>query len=119
MECLGPHRSKATKVVAQCVLAPAAERPADGVWQLERHEQPDPLTVHPSATNSLLSRCMATVVDRSRMSARLPGSRAVRVIRSPDDETTEKHTIPTGFSSEAPSGPAMPVIPSPKSAPRA
>ena len=41
-----------------------------------------------------------------------------RVIRSPSRELTEKHTIPTGFSSVPPPGPAMPVIPIPRSAPK-
>ena len=39
-------------------------------------------------------------------------------MRSPDMAATEKHTRPTGFSSVPPSGPAIPVIPIPKSAPK-
>ena len=51
------------------------------------------------------------------MSARLPGSRVLRVIRAPSEENTEKQTSPTGFSSVPPPGPAMPVTPMPISAP--
>jgi hypothetical protein len=61
---------------------------------------------------------MATVVERSRISDRLPGSRVRRVRRAPSPVQTEKQTVPTGFSSVPPSGPAMPVIPIPRSAPK-
>ena len=44
---------------------------------------------------------MATVVERSRTSARAPGSVAARVSRRPVGPTTEKQTSPTGLSSRA------------------
>ncbi len=59
---------------------------------------------------------MATVVDRSRTSDRLPGSSTRRVSRAPPRRQTEKHTVPTGLSGVPPSGPAIPVIPIPTSA---
>ena len=47
-----------------------------------------------------------------------PRAAAVRrVIRAPSREHTEKQTVPTGFSSVPPPGPAIPVIPIPISAP--
>ena len=57
----------------------------------------------------------ATVVVRSRTSARPPGSRTARSSASVALET-EMNTVPTGFSSEPPPGPAMPVIPTPSGA---
>ena len=53
------------------------------------------------------------------MSARLPGSRTLRVSRRPSRCETDSHTRPTGFSSLPPPGPAIPVIPTPTSAPSA
>ena len=44
---------------------------------------------------------MATVVDRSRISERLPGSNSVRVAVCPASSFTLKQTVPTGFSAEA------------------
>ena len=44
------------------------------------------------------------------MSVRSPGSRRVRVIPSPSPSFTLQQTVPTGFSSVPPSGPAIPVI---------
>ena len=44
------------------------------------------------------------------MSARSPGSRTVRVSAWPPASFTLQQTVPTGFSSVPPSGPAMPVI---------
>ena len=62
----------------------------------------------------------ATVVERSRMSKREPGSSRRRVITAtPDSVATEKQTVPTGLSSVPPPGPAMPVMPMPTEAPSA
>ena len=61
--------------------------------------------------------CMATVVDRSLTSARFPGRWKVRVWYVPSARPTLKHTVPTGFSSLPPPGPAMPVMPTAMSAP--
>ena len=75
-----------------------------------------------SSVSSLRShriRCIATVVDRSRTSPRPPGSRVERVMRRPSGPATEKQTRPTGFVAVPPPGPAMPVIPTPTSAPDA
>ena len=44
------------------------------------------------------------------MSARSPGRRSVRVIPPPSAVLTLQQTVPTGFSSVPPSGPAIPVI---------
>jgi hypothetical protein len=44
------------------------------------------------------------------MSALSPGSRTVRVVARPSASRTLQHTVPTGFSSVPPSGPAIPVI---------
>ena len=44
------------------------------------------------------NRCMATVVDRSRTSARSPAP-AHRVTPGPSASATQNHTVPTGFSS--------------------
>ena len=60
--------------------------------------------------NTRRSRCMATVVERSRMSARSPGSRTVRLRPRPSSSCTLQQTVPTGFSSLPPSGPAIPVM---------
>ncbi len=64
------------------------------------------------------SRCIATVVERSRMSDRLPGSRSVRVSVRPSASITVKQTVPTGFSVVPPPGPAIPVIATAVSAPK-
>ena len=69
-----------------------------------------------SPCSSRARRWRAALVARSRTSARLPGRRAVRVRAAPSRAATQKHTVPTGFSSLPPSGPATPVIPIPKSA---
>src|SRR6476646_11956682 len=53
---------------------------------------------------------MATVVDRSRVSDRLPGNNNVRVVVPPSLSFTLKQTVPTGFSALPPPGPAIPVI---------
>jgi hypothetical protein len=62
--------------------------------------------------------CIATVVLRSRTIARSPGSWTVRSTRSPSTCATLRQTVPTGFSALPPSGPAIPVIPTPISAPK-
>ena len=67
---------------------------------------------------ALRSRCIATVVDRSRTSLRSPGSRNVRTCVGLPLSATPKHTVPTGFSAEPPPGPAIPVIPTAVSAPK-
>jgi hypothetical protein len=61
---------------------------------------------------------MPTVVDRSRISVRSPGRRMPRVIVAPSRVITDQHTVPTGFSSVPPSGPAIPVIATAASAPK-
>lgn len=61
---------------------------------------------------------MATVVERSRISDRLPGRRRVRVSVRPSAAFTLKQTVPTGLSSVPPPGPAMPVIATAVSAPK-
>ena len=61
---------------------------------------------------------MATVVERSRISDRFPGSRRVRVSVEPSASFTVKQTVPTGFSGVPPPGPAIPVIATAVSAPK-
>ena len=63
--------------------------------------------------------CIATVVVRSRTSARAPGRRTVRSQRVARRAPTHRQTVPTGFSGVPPPGPAIPVIPMPMSAPSA
>ena len=58
----------------------------------------------------------ATVVERSRTSARPPGSVTERVSRRPSRWLTDSQTNPTGLPSVPPPGPAMPVTPTPTSA---
>ena len=58
------------------------------------------------------------MVVRSRTMARLPGSWRVRSIRAPPRSATDRQTVPTGLASLPPPGPAIPVIPIPRSAPR-
>ena len=60
---------------------------------------------------------MATVVVRSRMCPRPPGSRTERSSR-PAGPATLRQTVPTGFSGVPPPGPAMPVMPIPYCAPK-
>ena len=63
-------------------------------------------------TSSRRTRCMATVVERSRTSARLAGQvhRRASAARRPRPATL-KHTSPTGFSASRRPGPATPVMP--------
>ena len=63
--------------------------------------------------------CIATVVERSRTSARPPGRFTERVSGAPAGPTTLRHTRPTGLRSVPPPGPATPVTPTPTSAPQA
>ena len=110
----------------ELVLLPAPERVERLRRQLERREQPgdvgqpdSPLSVSPTLPrSSRASRCIATVVERSRMSARPPGSCVLRVTarrrgRS-DREADEAHRL----LGRPPRGPAMPVIPTPMVAPK-
>ena len=61
---------------------------------------------------------MATDVDRSRTSARSPGTGMHRTIPGPSVNITANHTVPTGFSAVPPPGPATPVIATAVSAPK-
>ena len=60
----------------------------------------------PRPPSNRRSRCMATVVERSRTSARSPGSRVLRVIRSPvaraDREAHRAHRLLLGAAVRAP-----------------
>ena len=69
--------------------------------QLERDEQPHPSR---SPSSRRRTRCSATVVERSRTSARPPG-RCTRRVSDPSADHTLKHTVPTGLSSVPPPGP--------------
>ena len=53
---------------------------------------------------------MPTVVERSRTSLRSPGIRTSRASVAPSARFAHQQTVPTGFSSVPPSGPAIPVI---------
>ena len=65
------------------------------------------------------TRCIATVVARSRTSARPPGRLTERVSALAAVAARRSATPgPTGFSSLPPPGPATPVTPTPTSAPR-
>src|SRR4051794_31739220 len=88
---------------------PPDQRVDDGRRQLGGDEEP-----HPSSSRR--RRCSATTVERSRISARAPGSITLRVIRRSPVPETEIHTVPTGFSSVPPPGPATPVTPMPSDA---
>ena len=107
--------------------APAAARPPDR--RPRRGSAPAPPPRAPaasSATNSRSSssasrrrsRCITTVVVRSRTIARSPGSCTVRSSRPPPASATLRQTIPTGFSGVPPPGPATPVMPTPTAAPK-
>ncbi len=54
--------------------------------------------------------CIATVVERSRISERSPGSRTDRLTVVPRRAARRNHTVPTGLSGVPPPGPATPVI---------
>ena len=95
-----------------CGSASAQLAPAGSV---EREEEPQAL----DASSSRRIMCIATVVERSRTSAREPGSTSRRSRRRPSSWDTLKQTVPTGFSSVPPPGPAIPVIPTPTDAPSA
>ena len=128
VEILGPDRAQA-RYTGKRSVAPLRQRRPRRFGQLKCDEQAGTLvargaharsapapasgTSAPSPTRSRRSRCIATVVERSRMSDRLPGNSSRRVRRAPSREQTEKHTVPTGFSSVPPPGPAMPVMPIP------
>ena len=93
-------------------LAPRRQRRARVGGQVERDEEPH----HPSPSSSRRTRWSATVVERSRTSARPPGSSPIASARRPSRWLTDSQTSPTGLSSVAPPGPAMPVMPTPTSA---
>ena len=114
--------------------APFDERIARLARQLERDEQPRALAVHParrapassptgrpatpSPASSLRTRCIATVVERSRTSARPPGSCAQRVIRGPRARRPRSTRSRRASPRYRRPGPAIPVTPTPKSAPK-
>ena len=64
------------------------------------------------------SRCIATVVERSRTSARRPAAAAPASAARRRARRRRSRRSPTGLSAVPPSGPAMPVIPTPTSAPK-
>src|SRR3954468_23158891 len=103
-------------VRADRLARPLDEHPALLVADLQRDEQPGAHGAAASPRSTRRTRCIATVVERSRTSKRLPGSTNRRVSRAPSRVATEKHTVPTGLSSVPPPGPAMPVMPTPTSA---
>src|SRR5918995_1888142 len=114
VQCLGRNGSE-IDAPGDELIAPRGNRRARRVRQVPGQEQAPPRTAHPGGTRR--SRCMATVVERSRMSALSPGSSTVRVIERPSVSCTLQQTVPTGFSSLPPSGPAMPVTATAVSAP--
>ena len=61
---------------------------------------------------------MRAVCDaRSMTRSRVPGKRYVLLHTVPSDLATAMHTVPTGFSSVPPPGPAMPLVAIEMSAP--
>jgi hypothetical protein len=82
------------------VVAPSGESGADVSRQVERHEEPHARraeallrqTGSSSPRSSRRSMCIATVVARSRISARSPGSRTSRAIAGPSASFTDQQT---------------------------
>ena len=131
----GPAAEEGEREVQRLVGGPAArlrvgrrvakgdERRAGRRRQLERDEEAQRAVAAASRrgggrsrrpSSARRSRCIASVVVRSRTAARSPGSRTVRSISgAPSAPATHTQTVPTGFSGVPPSGPAMPVIPTP------
>ncbi len=102
---------------------PVGQRIARARRQVGGREQPRRRGVHgasgsPSPSRTRRSRCSATVVVRSRTSARFPGRFTLRSMRAPPRSATDSQTRPTGLSCEPPPGPAIPVMAIPTSAPR-
>ena len=84
--------------------------------QVERDEQPQ---LHAASIAARRSRCIATVVVRSRTSRGRRGGAPSRSLRSSPAADTHRQTVPTGFSGVPPPGPAIPVIPMPIVGPEA
>ena len=121
---VGPVAQERERHVQRLVAHAAARRPGPPArvaerrervraarGQVERDEQPQ-LSVEPSSSRR--SRCIVTVVVRSRTIARLPGSCTVRSIRAPprSRHATGRPCRPA-CPRVPPPGPAIPVMPMP------
>src|SRR3990167_8661631 len=99
------------------------ERVAHLGREIDGEKEPHGLALAPAVVFSISTPCSrrrkssrASWVACQRTRSRSPGKRTARWIGSSPPRATATWTVPTGFSSLPPPGPAIPVIPTPISA---